>query len=147
MVHDTVWLEILNELVVLRRTIRDNYGIPSRAEIKAFDIRRNRGVIRDLHWSRARRFDLYKMLLDTESPLPLKAFAIAVEKIPASTRTWEPREAAWTFALQRIHRFCVAENDRAILFPDEGDALVYPETSKANAKAPLRADALGKWIT
>lgn len=122
LINDAAWLEVLNELVALRRTLRDRYGIPSRQEIKSSDIKNGRGVFWPLRWSRTHRFDFYRDLLSLEASLPLKAFAIAVEKAAADVRGWGARKAVWTFALQRIHRFCIEEDDRAVLFPDEGEA-------------------------
>ena len=55
-----------------------------------------------------------------EANLEVMTFSIAIEKAGASQRGWEPRYASWTFALQRLHRFCLEVDDRVAMFPDEG---------------------------
>lgn len=43
LVHETQWLTTLNTLVDLRSRLKARYGIPTRPEIKATDLRRGRG--------------------------------------------------------------------------------------------------------
>jgi hypothetical protein len=34
------------------------------------------------------------------------SFSVAIDKKPAAAKGREPRETAWQWALQRVHRFC-----------------------------------------
>lgn len=124
LVPEGQWLSSLDEIVTLRRWLRQKRNIPSRPEIKATDIRKGRGVFLPLRFSLSRRMRLYQSLMRFQNRrLPgLRAFAIAINKSEAAKAGREPREAAWTFAMQRVDRFCQAADSRAILFPDEGHA-------------------------
>ncbi|MBI4215783.1 MAG: DUF3800 domain-containing protein [Chloroflexi bacterium] len=58
--------------------------------------------------------------MNSQASLPIKTFSIAVQKQQASTKGWDPRYCAWTFAFQRLDTMCRKQNDRCIIFPDEG---------------------------
>ncbi len=120
LVHETSWLEALDSLIELRRDLRRRHGIPTRPEIKGKHFKNGRGIFNSLGWSRQQRMSLYHRVMQYQAQdLPIRVFAVAVEKRAAKLRGWESRHAAWTFALQRVNRFCVRD-ERAIIFPDEG---------------------------
>lgn len=120
LVHEANWLNTLDALIAMRRQLKQVHNIPTRPEIKAIDIKSGQGVFNSLGWSRLKRFQLFSELLDFEGrDLPIKVFAVAINKPLAQTRGWEPRERAWTFALERINRFC-QPSDWSIIFPDQG---------------------------
>jgi len=120
LVHEAQWLATLDLLVDLRHRLRESYGILTRPEIKSMDLRRSRGVLRKHRWSLRRRIDLYRELLRFQDQgLNVKTFCVAIGKQAASERGWDPIFAAWTFAIQRINRFC-ANEEWATLYPDEG---------------------------
>lgn len=123
LVHEAHWLETLDMLVGLRRSLKNDHAIPTRPEIKSTDIRWSRGVLRALRWSLDKRMRLFRKLLRFEDEgLNLKTFCVAIEKAPAQARGWEPRYAAWTFAIQRINRFC-GNQEWATLYPDQGHGM------------------------
>lgn len=120
LVHESQWLDTLDLLIGLRRELRDRHGIPMRAEIKAKHLVYGRGAIKALGWPPTRRMELYRRLLRYErTKLAIKIFGIAIEKRLAEQRGWQPHIAAWTFALQRINRFC-GQEEWAVIFPDQG---------------------------
>jgi hypothetical protein len=121
LVPETEWLNTLDHFVQLRGHLRNKLGASTRPELKATDIIRARGPLKGLRTSPADRVRLFGILLNRVGKMPgLKTFAIAIEKAGASGRGYDPREAAWQFALQRVDKFCAAADSRAILFPDEG---------------------------
>ncbi len=123
LVHESNWLGDLNLLVDLRRDLRATYGIPTRPEIKATDMVGNRGILRQLknQLARPERIRMFDSLLGYQAgQLSLRTFAVAIEKGPAAAKGWDARYAAWTFALQRINRFCEQEGEWASIYPDEG---------------------------
>lgn len=120
LVHETVWLQTLDSLISLRRTLRDTYGIAPRDELKGANFRNGRGAFQDLGISRRKRMGIYEEILKFESELEISTFSIAINKNKAAAKGWDARYAAWTFALQRLHSFCLAQDDRAAIFPDEG---------------------------
>jgi len=122
LVHETRWLETLDHLIRMRTQIRQQHSISTRPEIKSQDIRRGRGPLLALRWSVARRMVFFQNLMRYEANRldGITTFAVAVDKAPAGQRGREPRETAWEFAMQRVNRFCEEEDERAVLFPDEG---------------------------
>ena len=120
LVNEAHWLNTLDLLVELRRSLRRQYNIPTRPELKAKHLKTGRGPLGQCQLSLASRIRLYRDLLQYEGQgLNIKAFSIAIEKQRARNLGWEPRYAAWTFAIQRINRFC-GTSDSAMIFPDEG---------------------------
>ena len=121
-VHQDAWLPILDRLIGLRRDLRGRFGISTRPEIKAQHIRGGRGVFRGLPMTESQRLDLYRELMRfQEQSLPeTQCFCIAVNKGKILKKELDIREVAWTYALQRIDRFCKDVADKAMIFPDEG---------------------------
>jgi hypothetical protein len=120
LVHEATWLGALDALIELRRDLRTGHGIATRPEIKGKHFKNSRGVFRSIGWSLEQRMDLYRRLLRYQDErLPIRVFAVAVDKRRAKLKGWESRQAAWTFALQRINRFC-GDEEHVMVFPDEG---------------------------
>ena len=44
LIHETVWLDTLDSVIMMRRGLRDRYGIPPRPELKGTDIRKGKGA-------------------------------------------------------------------------------------------------------
>ena len=120
LVRETVWLATLNSLITLRKSLRDRHGIAPRDELKGSHFRNGKGAFRGLGISRQARMDIYEDVLQFESQLDIKTFSIAIHKSRAAGKGWDARNAAWTFALQRLHTFCLEQQDYTAIFPDEG---------------------------
>lgn len=122
LVHQDNWLATLDRLVALRRRLRTTYGISSRPEIKAQDIRPGKGVFRNLALPPDGRLNLYRelMLYQETDLVGVKCFSVAIAKAKIIRRDMDIRETAWIYAIERIDSFCQDNNDKAILFPDEG---------------------------
>lgn len=123
LVHESHWQRTLDALIALRQRLRDQHGIPVRAELKSEDFIYGRGPVAQLNWSRRRRIRLFEELLDFESSLEVTNFAVAVAKNRITVQaTNDPREVAWRYLAQRIDSFCrkMNPNDRVMLLPDEG---------------------------
>lgn len=125
LIHQDEWLSSLDHLVRLRGRLRATYGMHARPEIKSSDIRRGRGVLEPLRWSLTQRMNFYRDLMKwmNATLTAAKCFSIVIDKAPAYSRKWEPREAAWTFAVQRLDRLAVDKNDKVMIFPDEGHGM------------------------
>lgn len=127
LVHESRWLETLDGLVGIRRRLKAAFGIPMGAEVKASHFKVGKGIFRHLDLPIDERMRFYRGLLTVQAQihLPVKVFAVAIEKAAAAAHNYDPRKAAWKFALQRIHTFSKKERrgeggDRAMIFPDEG---------------------------
>lgn len=120
LVYETAWLDVLDELVALRKDLRVNYGLPPREELKGCHFRNGRGIFAGRGIGRTQRMDIYRFIMNFQSSLPIKTFSVAVQKQQAAAKGWDPRYCAWTFALQRLDKMCRDEDDRCSIFPDEG---------------------------
>lgn len=119
-VHEADWLDTLNSLVELRRHLRDTYHILPREELKGSHFRNGKGAFDGLNIGRRDRMDIYREIMNYQSSLPIKTFAVAINKEPAAKRGWDIRHCAWTFALQRLDRNARQEADWCSVYPDEG---------------------------
>jgi hypothetical protein len=119
-IHESDWLDVLNALVVLRRELRDQYGILPRKELKGAHFRNAMGAFEGLGLTRSQRMSIYRYIMNYESMLPVRTFSVAINKPLARQRGWDPRYAAWTFALQRLDTMCRKDGDWCSLYPDEG---------------------------
>ncbi|MFQ6134154.1 MAG: DUF3800 domain-containing protein [Armatimonadota bacterium] len=122
LVRDDDWETTIDRLVALRRRLRDNYRFPVRPEIKAQHVRRGTGVFRGLGMLREERWRVFReeMLRGEVLLQTVRAFGVAIGKGWAQSAMRDPREAAWVFGLTRLHRYCQALGERAIVFQDEG---------------------------
>ena len=120
LVHESAWLSTNDALAAMKRTLQSKYGIAARAELKAVNFRNGKGAFRYLGLSMRRRMQVYREVLEWESRLSIRTFSVAVQKKQASNLGWDPRYAAWAFALHTLDRFCIERDEWATLFPDEG---------------------------
>jgi hypothetical protein len=122
LVPETEWLTYLDKLVELRRRLRQHHSVKTRPELKSTDIRRGRGPLLGLNWSPTKRMRLFRglMIYQAREMPNLRTFAVAIRKANCAAKGRDPREAALTFPLQRVDRFCKPADARAMLFPDEG---------------------------
>lgn len=121
LVQDSRWLQTLDELIKLRRILKDRRGVPVRAEIKATHFRRGVGAFEKTHMSPEKRYELFAALMRWQAKyLPhVQTFAIAIDKAKAAAAGKEPRETAWVYAIQRLNTFAGA-SEFMMTFPDEG---------------------------
>jgi hypothetical protein len=68
--------------------------------------------------------NIYKDVMEFQANnMNCTIFAVAIDKSNIKDRSRDAREWAWTFALQRINRFCAEKTEQAIIIPDRGHAL------------------------
>jgi hypothetical protein len=126
LVHRNNWLKSLDELLAMRRKIRDSVGIKPRNEIKSADIKKGRGPLFELRWSPERRLVFFRNVLKyvATNLTDLTIFSAVIDKAESHARGNEPRETAWRYALQRVHRYCSDGDTGAMIFPDEGHGVL-----------------------
>ena len=123
LVRSEHWLESLDALKSWRSDLRVSCGLSVRAEIKASGgFLRGGGPYKSLGLDRGERMRHYADSLEyVAANLPVHVFAVAIDKAAAAERGWtDPRVPAWTFTFQRLQRFATAQDDRVMVFPDEG---------------------------
>ena len=120
-VSSSNWNDAFDGVIKFRRFLKDQLGLPMRAEVKANHLIRNSGDLRPLGLSEhARRF-IYKGLLQLQPKLGLSAFAIVINKAKLQT-TADPLEIAWTFLLQRLERLSKDSGTEVLILHDEGES-------------------------
>ncbi len=125
LVHESKWHGTLEKLIMLRQALKEKFGIPVRAELKAEHLVYGRGALKSARLKPTQRFELYASLLEFQAAeLDVWNFAIAIAKrrikAPATN---DPRDVGWRWLSQRMDTFCRKQarpDDRVMLLPDEG---------------------------
>ena len=117
------WPDVFDGMIDYRRYLKDQFGIPVRAELKANYLLRNGGPLRPLHLSEEARFAVYRGLMRLQPKLGIRAFSIVIRKSELAKRTppHDARVTAWEYLLQRLERFTTKEGTQAMILHDEGD--------------------------
>lgn len=121
LVHETDWLRLLDRLVRMRRYINKTYGISPRVELKANHLIQRQGVFRKLPLGPAERLDIYRLAMKFQRvEAAFTSFAIFVDKTKVIKRERDPRDFAWSFAIERLDNFAAHKNEFVQLIPDAG---------------------------
>ena len=96
LVRAAEWAGTLDGLIGYRRHVKAQYGLPTRAEIKANHLLQNGGPFRPLALSERARHSVYRGMLRLCPKVRLQAFAIVIRK--EWLTTGDPHDFAWTFS-------------------------------------------------
>lgn len=119
LVSDERWSAAFDDLIRYRRFLRDRFGVPVRAEIKASHLLRPGGAFRELALSESVRAAIYRGTVRLIPKVNLQAFAVVVLQ---EAGVADPRLTAWEYLLQRLERFATKTPTRVLIVHDEGDA-------------------------
>lgn len=116
------WPVLFEKTLEFRRRLRDAYGVPIRAEIKAQYLIRGTGPLTDLRLSPAVRQLIFRAHLDVLSSLPsVRAFGVVIDKRQAPpARCLRCFDLAWEALLQRLERTSTKEGQAFMIHHDEG---------------------------
>lgn len=122
LVHDNDWMATLDEMVSFRRYVRDQFGVPPRAEIKANWLIHKKGpCFKNLDLSFPGRLNLYEAFMRFQRKVGMiQTFAIVIDKDKVYKTSVSPRDYAWTRAIERLERFGSGEGETLHVLPDEG---------------------------
>jgi len=115
------WPGAFDEMLLFRRRLRDSFGLPMRAEVKASYLLRNGGDLRPLGLGPGARRIIYRAHMRVLTQLPARAFAIVVDKRPGHRMPSGPFDLAWEGLLQRLERTSTEERATFAIFHDEGE--------------------------
>lgn len=138
------WTSTFDQMIAFRRSIRDQFGIPVRAELKANYLLRNGGILRSHPLSEKARFKLYRSFMRLPAKLDLKAFAVVVDKREASEKFKGRRvssDIAWEYLLQRLERSF--RDTEVLIVHDEGDATTIRKRARKARRAGTAGSAFG----
>ncbi len=112
LVEQRSWLRGLDALIELRERLFRRYGLPRRKRIRATDLLRGGGSIRPLLLPTRERGKLLKGIFRYQKEtLPIRVFGVCLHKESAAEKGLDPWETVWTVLLERLQRFCEAEDD------------------------------------
>jgi hypothetical protein len=128
LMRDDRWLGVLDEMVAYRRWLRDRFGVPVRAELKANKVIRGKGELQPLMLPDTVRRRIFRTQLSIQSRLPVRTFAVVIDKPSHYARVagdGSPERRAWEYLLQRLERLSYYEDVGVMLVHDQGsDALI-----------------------
>src|SRR5690348_15794112 len=104
LVDTEAWPAAFEGLLEFRRRLRDTYGIPVRAEVKATSLVGGKGDLRKLRLAPAERSLIYRAHLRILPELSMRAFSVIVDKRSSDLADTDIGEFAWTTVLERLER-------------------------------------------
>jgi len=143
-VDGDTWPDRFDRLIDFRRHLRDLFGLPVRAELKANYLLRNSGPFRDLSLSESARFAIYRQSMRLHPKLGFRTFAILVNKANHPNRTAD--DLAWEYLLQRLERFATKGKEVVMIVHDEGNALAVRKRARKARRAGSAGSMLGTGV-
>jgi len=123
-VDEKDWLSTLDQLVYFRKFLRKRFGLRMNDELKANYLIHNTGPFKRLAVSDDARRAIYRGLMRFQQKCgSLRTFAIVINKQAILKRTLDPRDQAWTYAIQRLERHGNTHGCNTKVFPDEGHGM------------------------
>jgi len=116
------WPSAFDELLKFRRRLRDRFGVPMRAELKANYLIRSSGDIRGLGLAPGERYVIYRAHMRVLESLPARAFAVVLLKDRHVGLT--PTgvfDLTWETLLQRLSNTSRKESATFVVLHDEGE--------------------------
>lgn len=121
LVHEREWIEALNALVSFRTYLRDQFQILRRTELKANWLVQRKGAFKDSPLSFSARMRVMEACMRFQRKSGLfRTFAVVINKEKIERRDLDPRDLAWTRAIERLQTFARKTDERVHIFPDEG---------------------------
>lgn len=121
LIDDRDWLEMLDQLVDLRRSFKNRFGLRMHDEIKANYLIHGKGPFREHRIDKNDCDTIYRECVEcVAASQRIRVFAIVINKNLVQRQDVDARHWAWTFAIQRLERFGRAKQTNVMLFPDEG---------------------------
>jgi len=142
MIDAADWTDTFDQMIAFRRFVKDRFGVPIRAELKANYLLRNGGVLRRHPLGERARFGLYRSFMRLQPKLGIETFAVVVDKQAAVNKFATARptsDVAWEYLLQRLERRAHYEETEILIVHDEGDEL----TVRKRARRARRAGTAG----
>ncbi len=140
------WPSTFDDVIAFRRFLRDQFGVPVRAEIKANHMIRNGGAFRPLKLPETMRQRIYRLCMRIQPKLGFLTFAIQIDKAALRERRGsdaDPREVAWEYLLQRLERFTTKGQNTVFVMHDEGEALMIRRLARKARRAGTAGSMFG----
>lgn len=118
LVHASQWAEAFDGLLGYRQHLKTEFGLPSRAEVKANHLLQNAGAFHELSLSEVARHSLYRGMLRLCFRRHIKAFAVVLRKELLVKEN--VHDLAWILLLQTLQRLMTNQEEQVVIFHDEG---------------------------
>lgn len=116
------WPDAFEATLTLRRNLKASYDLPIRTEIKANYLVRGNGPLAPLNYPPAVRGLIYRAHLRALSKMPVRAFAVAVDKrVRTPANCGDCFDLAWEGLLQRLATTSRKERQPFMVVHDEGE--------------------------
>jgi hypothetical protein len=142
LVRASVWSASFDTIIAFRRFLKEKFGLPVRAEVKANHLLRNGGPFRDLALSENARRAIYKMHMRLQSKIGVSTFAVMLNKAKLDSSI-DPHERAWRFLLQRLERLATTDHDMILVVHDEGEPIAIRKYARRARRAGTAGSAYG----
>lgn len=148
LVEGNAWPETFDKLLAYRRWLRQRFGVPVRAELRASNILRNTGDFEALALPEKMRHDIYRQTMRLHHKLGLSTFAIVIRKreLAAARSELNARDVAWDYLFQRLRNVTEAQpiGARTILLAhDEGEAVTIRKLARRARRAGTAGSMFG----
>jgi hypothetical protein len=141
------WPDSFDRMVEFRRALRDSYGVPVRAELKANYLLRGKGPLWRLNLTEMQRYEIYRELMRVQAGLGFQTYAIVINKQELANRgrNENAREVAWEFLLQRVERLTTTTTPTttAMIVHDEGEGAVVRKIARKARRIGSAGSAFG----
>lgn len=114
------WPEAFNGLLAFRRSLREQFRIPMRTELKSTYLVGGGGPLRSLNLTPAQRQRIFRDHLALIGALRMRAFAVVVDKRSPTLRT-PPDQLAWETIMERLERTTKDDQSPFALIHDNGN--------------------------
>jgi hypothetical protein len=139
------WPLTFDRAIGFRRHLRQLFGVPVRAEVKANYLLRNGGPFRTLKLSERARFAIYRQHLRLHAKIGLRTFAVVVDKSKLAA-TDSAHDRAWEYLLQRLERFTYYNGTHVALVHDEGTADQVRKLARKSRRAGIAGSMIGSGV-
>jgi hypothetical protein len=141
------WPDAFDDMIAFRRSLRDMYGLPVRAELKANYLLRGKGPLWRLDLTETQRYEIYREMMRIQAGLGFQTYAVVINKQELANRGRDEnaREVAWEFLLQRVERLTTTTQPQttAMLVHDEGEGAVIRKITRKARRAGSAGSAFG----
>ncbi|MFY0406895.1 DUF3800 domain-containing protein [Solicola sp. PLA-1-18] len=115
------WSQAFEDMVNLRRRVRDHFGVLMQDELKANYLIRGSGPLRRHNLSPDQRRLIYRAHLRQLPISETRAFAVVTDKAATGFQGVQCFDESWNMLLQRLERTSNFENQQIMIIHDEGD--------------------------
>jgi len=148
LVPGDAWPETFDRLISYRRFLRERFGVPVRAELRANDLLRNKGAFETLALPEGMRHVIYRQTLRMHPKIGLKTFAVVIRKKELAERdaALNARDVAWDYLLQRLRQVSVHPPPgptTILLAHDEGEGPIVRKLARRARRAGTAGSAFG----